>query len=392
MERLIITHAEVLARDRILSGYSVICEDGLIAEVVPDGACKAQGLTIDAGGRYLAPGYIDLHIHGLNGKLIDRGRADLEGVMAELPRHGVTAFLPTVTPAEDEYAMLRDLSGVTAGGAEIVGFFLEGHFLALTGAIRTLRPDYSADRALRLQEALGTYGAVFGVSPEIPGIDALIPRMVSRGCPAFITHTKANFEQTDRAIQAGARHATHFYDVFPYIGEQEPGVRGCGTVEAIMAHPEVSVDFILDGEHVNPGAVRMALACKGPDAVCLITDANLNAGMAPGVYKGINDVDVVMEYPGGPARERRSDGSAGGLTGSGLTLDLAVQNAVKLLGLSLPQAAAMASANPARVLGLADRRGRIEKGYRADFSLLDKELSVTECYVAGKKRFQRSSL
>jgi N-acetylglucosamine-6-phosphate deacetylase len=380
-ERLLVSNARLVSRGGILPGYSLLCEDGIIREIAPDGKIKAEALRLNAGGRYLVPGYIDMHIHGLKGRLVDQGPSDLESLCRDLPARGVTAFLPTLTPQEDEYRLLSALGEIRPQGARVLGFFLEGHFLALTGAIRGLKRDYSPARVVRLREALGNNPAIFGISPEIPGICSLLPLMTEGGRPAFITHTGAGFEETEKAIDAGARHATHFYDVFPYPGEQEPGVRGCGVVEAVMARPEVTVDFILDGEHVHPGAVRMALACKGPDRVCLVTDANLNAGMPPGTYEGISGTGIVMKYPGGPARDRET----GGLTGSGLTLDLAVKNAVKLLGLSLPEAVNLAAANPARVLGLEDKAGKIETGFRADFSLLDEDLAVTECFIGGKQ-------
>jgi N-acetylglucosamine-6-phosphate deacetylase len=380
-ERLLVFNARLLFRDRVLPGYSMLCEGGIIREIAPDGKIKAEALRLNAGGRYLVPGYIDMHIHGLKGRLIDQGPSGLEALCRDLPAYGVTAFLPTLTPQEDEYRLLSELGETRTQGARVLGFFLEGHFLALTGAIRGLKRDYSAERAVRLREALGNIPAIFGISPEIPGICSILPLMTQGGRPAFITHTGAGFEETEKAIDAGARHATHFYDVFPYPGEQEPGVRGCGVVEAVMARREVTVDFILDGEHVHPGVVKMALACKGPDRVCLVTDANINAGMPPGSYEGISGAGIVMKYPGGPARDQET----GGLTGSGLTLDLAVKNAVKLLGLSLPEAVNMASANPARVLGLEDKAGKIETGFRADFSLLNEDLTVTECFIGGKQ-------
>jgi N-acetylglucosamine-6-phosphate deacetylase len=252
-----------------------------------------------------------------------------------------------------------------------------------------MTPDHSLKRVERLKKALGSWKAVFGVSPEIKDICSLIPVMIEGSFPAFITHTKATFEETEKAIEAGARHATHFYNVFHYIGDREGGVRGVGTVEAVMAHPEVSVDFILDGVHVHPGAVKMALACKGTDKVCLITDSNLNAGYKPGVYSSIGGTEIIMEYPGGPAREYFGPGEKpGGLTGSGLTMDLAVKNAVRLLGLPLEKAVDMASVNPAKVLGLENSLGKIKKGYRADFSLLDNEYSVLACYIAGKVHYK----
>jgi N-acetylglucosamine-6-phosphate deacetylase len=390
MERLVIEHADVIRGDRILADYTVICEESLIVGVMPsDTAPAAGGIKVDARGQYLAPGYIDLHTHGYGGKLVDHGREDLDAICRELPSHGVTGFLPTVCPVTgDEDALLEDLAKIQSKGTIPLGFFLEGHFLALTGAIKNMKSDHTPQRVERIRKALGSHNAVFGISPEIPGIASLLPLMTEGGLPAFITHTKASYEETERAIDAGARHATHFYDVFHYIGDKEGGVRGVGTVEAVMSRPEVSVDFILDGEHVHPGAVKMALACKGLDKVCLITDANLNAGCKPGVYSGIGGTEIIMEYSGGPAREYSGPGmKPGGLAGSGLTMDLAVKNAVALLGLPLENAVALASANPAKILGLERSLGKIEKGYMANFSFLDRDYSVTACYIAGKKCF-----
>ena len=147
------------------------------------------------------------------------------------------------------------------------------------------------------------------------------------------------------------------------MGDREGGVRGCGAVEAILASPQVSVDFIFDGEHVEPVALEMALTCKGEDNVSLVTDANLNAGLPPGKYKGIGGVDIEMFYEGGPARNVKlgRGETKGGLVGSGLTMEKAVKNAVSILGVTIPQAVAMASSNPAKVLNLDGRKGFVKK-------------------------------
>ena len=389
-ERLIVTNASVAGVNSLLENFTLVCENDRITDLFPSAVPTAGGNVIDAKGAYLVPGFIDLHIHGLRGKCADNGPGDLNVICNELPGFGVTAFLPALTPSENECRILSDLASVKTAGTEVLGFFLEGHFLKLTGAIRSMIPVHTAARVKALQKAAAGKKLIFGISPEIPGILDLLPLMCEDNT-AFITHTMAGYEETEKAIQAGARHATHFYDVFPYPGEQEPGVRGCGAVEAVMSDREVTVDFILDGEHVHPGAVKMALACKGPSKVCLVTDANINAGLDPGIYRGINNVEIEMKYRGGPAREYNSsskeseaDRKPGGLTGSGLTMDLAFKNAVNMLGLSVPAAAALCSANPAKVLGLDRERGIIEKGLRADFSLFDKDLNIMASYISGK--------
>jgi len=374
-----VINAAVVADGEVQRDYCVIVEGGCFAEIYSGNWLSMP--VVDAEGCYLVPGFIDMHIHGTMGHLCDHSAESLAALSSALPRFGVTSFLAGITPCGDEIALLKELAGAQAPGAEMLGFFLEGHYLSLTGAIQNLQRDYTPGRVLALLDAAAPYKIVFAVSPEIDELEDLLPLMTADGFPAFITHTAASAEQTERAISLGARHATHFYDVFPYPAESEPGRRACGTVEAILARKEATVDFILDGVHVEPIAVKMALSCKGPGGVCLISDANVAAGLPPGVYKGLGDMDVEFSYEGAPAR-RVSDGL---LAGSGLTLDIALRNAVGMLGLPLPDAVKLVTENPARVLGLDSRKGRIKAGFDADFSLLDEDLRVRKCFVKGSR-------
>lgn len=390
---LAICNASALLSDGIHENCRIRCAGGKIVEILVGSTVAAFGPdAVDAHGGILVPGFIDLHAHGVRGSLAGRGREDLEAMCRELPRFGVTGFLPSVCTmgsGEEDIRLLRGLSCAKSCGTAILGILLEGHFLALNGAIPAL-PNYGGvEMVHRLIEACAPHRAVFAVSPEVAGICGLLPAMTASGAPAFITHTAADCSQTERAIAAGARHATHFYDVFPYPGERDPGVRACGAVESILADPAVSVDFILDGEHVDPAAVRMALAAKGPGKVCLITDANINAGLPPGRYEGLGGYHVDVASEGGPARCAEDGPLPGALSGSGLTMDGAVRNAVRLLKIGLPQAARMASANPAAVLGLSASKGCIAQGFDADLALLDGELKVEMCWVGGACRYDR---
>ncbi len=386
-----IINAAAVLPDGILEDCLVRCADGRIAEIKAGApSAMADGCIVDGHGGLLVPGFIDLHTHGARGHLASDSREELEAMSAALARYGVTGFLPSVCtlgdPGEDLLRM-RELSRAKSPGAAILGFLLEGHFLALTGAIPSLPGGQSLAQVRALIEACSPYKAVFAISPEVPGICNLIPAMAAPGVPVFLTHTAATWRQTEEAIAAGARHATHFYDVFPYPGDRETGVRGCGAVEAVMADRSVTVDFILDGEHVEPIAVKMALQCKGPDKVCLITDANVNAGMPPGRYPSLGGYHVDVLHDGGPARIAEDGPIPGALSGSGLTMDRAVRNAMRLLGLDLAQAVRMASANPAAVLGLSKSKGSILEGYDADLVMLDRELNVELCWTGGVCRY-----
>ena len=346
--------------------------------------------VIDLGEAYIAPGFIDLHIHGVHYSLIDNGETELSEVCRILPCYGVTGFLPTLSPRQkgEDAAFLGRLSKTKTGGAAILGFHLEGPFLKITGALPS--EAISAADTLRVKsliEAAQPYKAIFSISPDVEGIENLIPLMAENNTPVFISHTAANVEQTQKAIALGARHATHFYDVFPCPEVTEPGVRPCGAVEAILADKRVSVDFILDGVHVDPVAVKMALACKstGEGRVCLITDSNVGAGLEPGRFVFGNSGEIEFAYKGAPARLIKNNN----LAGSGLTMEQTLKNAVKWLNMDLCKAVQLLSGNPAKVLQIDHQKGALSVGYDADFVVLDERLNVLQTWIGGKCCFEK---
>lgn len=391
---ILIEHARILGRGERDQGESnkIYLRNGKIADAVFAGEEVRGAIRVDAGGGILVPGFIDLHIHGTGPYLVDDGRSSLEALGNILPRYGVTGFLPSLCPSpkEKHIALVAELARVQSMGSRILGFFAEGPFLSVPGSL-AIADDQIADAewVTLLQAAAAPYRVVFAISPEFPGIRKLYDLMTAQGMPMFITHTRAGVGETLEAINSGARHATHFYDVFPHPEAMEPGVRPCGAVEAILSDPSVSVDFILDGEHVDPIAVKMALASKGVEKVCLITDANRGAGLPPGKPYAFGGATIFFAHEGAPARLGPDHPTLpGALAGSGLTMDQAVRNAVALLGMDLYDAVTMASLAPAKVLGLGDRKGKVECGYDADLVLLDpKTLRPLRTWVGGREVF-----
>ena len=346
---------------------------------------EQSGDAINVEEQFIVPGFIDLHMHGIHRDLVDHGLEALERISIELLQYGITGFLPTVypRPAAEHVAFVKEIARIQPEGAAVLGFHLEGPFLQLTGSLSQNAISKIADlpRTQALIDACQPFKAIFSISPDIEGITDIIPVMAEGHTPVFMTHTAATVEQTLTAIKAGAKHATHFYDVYPCPPVTEPGVRPCGAVEAILASEEVSVDFILDGVHVDPIAVKMALACKknGRGKVCLITDSNVGAGLEPGKFVFGESGEIYFEYKGAPARMTKDNG----LAGSGLTMDQAVRNAIKFLGLSLYDAITLATTNPAYVLNLEHSKGSLNVGYDADILVIDKDVNVQQAWVAG---------
>ena len=397
---LFIDHAKVVTLDKVLPDTTVIAADGRIQSILP--SCEAAKLDnaataehVDAKGAVLAPGFIDLHAHGLRANLVQKDPVQLTTMAKGLAEFGVTGWLPTVAPelpgVDAEYmAILSQTASrqTPSSGAQILGFHSEGPYLTLSGSLSPECPGKAdPDRIRAMIRAAKPFKLVFSIAPDFKGVVPMIKIMREEGAPVFMTHTAATAEQTEAAIEAGACHATHFYDVFPAPPVTEPGVRPCGTVEAIYAHPGVTVDFILDGVHVHPIAVKMALQCKGIDHVCLITDAMVGCGTL-GEFEFSGSIAAFTE-PGMPARIVGGIGNKGTLIGSGLTMNYAVRNAVRFGVAELPVAIRMATANPARVLGVDDHKGQIAEGYDADLVLLDDHFDVRRTWVAGETVFRR---
>ena len=385
----VILKGRIVTDDGINQGYIRI-EKGIITE---SGCGNLVGKNVlDLGNAFIIPGFIDLHMHGIHRYLVDNGPDDLAEICKILPRYGVTGFLPTVAPKPKgkDALFLNSLAGSKTAGAEILGFHLEGPFLKLSGSL-TDEASGNADigRVKSLIEAALPFKTIFSISPDFQGIETLIPLMTANKTPAFITHTAANVEETQTAIDLGVRHATHFYDVFPCPSVNDPGVRPCGAVETILADERVSVDFILDGVHVDPVAVRMAMACKakGPGCVCLITDSNVGAGLVPGRFIFGDSGEIEFAYKGAPARKVKDQT----LAGSGLTMDIALKNAMEWLGTELPEAVRMLSANPAKVIGVDDHKGKLLAGFDADLVVLDQQLDVMQTWVAGECKYIREN-
>jgi N-acetylglucosamine-6-phosphate deacetylase len=378
----------VLPGEQVLFG-SVLIDDGRITAINPV-ETPGSASRIDCRDGLLTPGLIDIHTHGIQRYCYhyDQPPTEFAAALRVLPEYGTTCVVPTLVPPANA-GLLEPLARLfetlpRGAGAVVPGFHLEGPFVALGGAACPTLPG-NLGLLDDLIAACGQHVSIMSISPEQQGIIPVIQRLCERNIQPFITHTRANVEQTEAAIDAGARHATHFYDVFPVPEETDAGVRPVGAVEAILADARASVDFICDGVHVHPAAIRAAVAAKGWEKVMLITDSNIGSGLPGGEY------DTPWGYrvrvaPSDAARHA----TQGFLAGSALTMDVGMKNLLHWLApvLTPEQIWAMGTLNPARLLGLKNK-GRIAPGADADLVLWDQRLNAVKTWVGGQCVFTR---
>jgi len=374
--------------DKIQEGNLLIQEGRIAALNLPQAPLETK--VTDGKGRLLTPGLIDVHTHGIHQFFYhyETPPEDFAGASQTLPRYGTTCVFPTVVPG-NEPDLASKLGRLPEDfrhqdGACMPGLHLEGPFVALGGAACATIPgdlNLLRDMLAACRERV----AIMSISPDQKNILPVIEHLRERGIVPFITHTRASVEQTQSAIDAGAIHATHFYDVFPVPEEKDPGVRPVGAVETILGDRRVSVDFICDGVHVHPAAIRAAVAAKGWGGVMLITDSNIGAGLPPGEYETHWGYKVRVSSNNGTRHSTLNF-----LAGSSLTMNLGIKNLLKWLELPPEQVWAMGTLNPARLMNLT-HKGRLAPGADADLVLWDDELQPIKTWVGGRCVYQCES-
>jgi len=402
--------ADLVLPDRVVGRGTLVLEGDRISQIVagdtdlPEAAPRPE-LAFAFPDHYIVPGFIDVHVHGVEGADALDGGTAIAAIAEKLPRYGVTAFCPTSIACAPA-ALAGMLAGVRAartsrppGGARVLPAHLESNFISAEykGAqpLECLRlppggrgerrrsdaeaaaPQWTGREILAEIAAARPDVGIITVAPELDGAIDLIRDLVSHGHHVSLGHSGATYEQAIAAILAGARQATHLFNRMTPVTHRAPGLAG-----AVLESDDVFAELVCDGVHVHPAMMRVAIAAKRPERLMAITDGTAGAGLPRGSYASLGGRRISV----GDAAYLED----GTIAGSTLTMDRAFARLASEIGLSFPEAAIACATTPARALGLQGF-GVLAAGAVADFVVLDRDLRVVQTWIAGTLAFERTS-
>lgn len=391
-QRFKIVNGKVILPGGILPWGTVLIDDGRIVGVETADVDFADATLIDAGGHYISPGFIDIHVHGGGGYDFMDGTTEAFLQVANLhAKHGTTAMLPTTLTSEKE-DLLATLDAydaanqINVSGASFIGMHLEGPYFAMSqrGA---QDPKYirNPDPA-EYKEILEKYPSVkrWSAAPELPGAIAFGRYLRSQQVVAAMAHTDAVYEEALEAFQNGYNLATHFYSAMSGVTRRN-AFRYAGVVETAYLLDEMDVEIIADGVHLPAPLLQLVVKSKGKERTALITDAMRAAGtdVTETVLGGIkNGLPVLVEDGVAKLPDRTA------FAGSVATADRLVRTMMEMANCSLPDTIQMITATPARIMGVDDAKGSLQKGKDADLLIFDEAIHIGMTMVKGNIVYQ----
>jgi N-acetylglucosamine-6-phosphate deacetylase len=383
---MIFANARLVLPDGIREGLEIVVEDGKIAEIRKE---SPTAETINLRGNYLAPGFIDMHIHGALGRDTMEAKPEAFETICDYHASGGTTslLLTTVTaPVPEIVDVLKAVRLARNDLRQIAGVHVEGPFISKTRA-GAQRAEFIRDPETHFVDQLLDFAdliKVMTIAPELPGALALIDRLRLHKIVVSGGHSDATDIEARAAAEYGMRQVTHTFNAMS--SAQRQGIyRQAGLLEFALSEPDIVCELIADGHHVSPTLMKMLYRAKGPHGICLVTDATAGAGLAAGTEFTLSGRRCVV----GDGVCLLSDRSA--LAGSASRMIDLVRVMVNQVGVPLHEAVAMATANPARVLGLS-AKGKLKVGADADFVIFSRDLEVRRTVIAGERVFKSEKL
>ena len=380
---MILTNAQVVFADGVRADLELRIEDGKIADIgVPSSARRTD--VVDLAGNYVAPGFVDLHIHGARGRDTMEGTADAFRTICDYHASGGTTSLLLTTATAPMPHVIEVLRAARAAKPEIpqlAGVHVEGPFISRErpGAQRT---EFISEPEPHLVDQLLEFSDVVKrvtLAPELAGAPAAIKRFVQQRIAVSGGHSDAWDEEARRGFESGMLHVTHTFNCMS-SARRRGTQRVAGLLESALSEPEIMCELIADGHHVSATLMKMLYRAKGAQGICLVTDATAGAGLPDGTHFDLAGHDCVVE--GGVCW--LADRSA--LAGSAARMIDLVRTLVRSVGVPLHEAVAMATSNPARALQTTSK-GKIEVGADADLVVFSPEFEVLRTFGAGRQVF-----
>lgn len=380
-----LVNGTIVLPDQLVEGQALYVADGVIRGICDIGDLPSDIEQVDAGGRLITPGLVDIHIHGAHGSSFNEASAEAFGTILQANvRAGVTSVLATTATAPIPQLMAcletaEQWMKSPGQGANLLGVHVEGPYFALSqvGAqdpanIRT-PADGQYEQLLEWQEII----RIFTYAPELPGALTLTKRLNELGIVAAAGHSAAREEDILPHFPLGLRHFIHIWSGQSTTVREGPW-RKPGLLEVSLTAEHVTVEMIGDGKHLPPTLMRLAYKCIGADRLCLISDATSGAGLPDGARFRMGE----MEYVVGDGVGMLLDYTA--FAGSTTLLSQVVRTVVEQVGVPIVEAVRMASLTPARVIGVDDRKGSLAAGKDADVVIFDRDFRPWQVMVGGR--------